>query len=79
MIRTILIVLAAAATLAIGGCGSLDGKLQNVLTTSLTGDRAFLNSLYGPIGITSELRAEDAAELRRLRAAAAAAASADAK
>jgi len=63
-------ILAAAALLA--GCGTLDGKLQNVLTTSLTGDRAFLSSLYGPIGITSELRAEDAAELRRLRAAAAA-------
>lgn len=65
----------AALVVLLAGCGSLDGKLQNVLTTSMTGDRAFVSSLYGPIGITSELRGEDAAELRRLRAAAAAAAS----
>lgn len=64
-------IILAAALLA--GCGTLDGKLQNVLVMSLSGDRAFVNSLYGPVGISSELRADDAAELRRLRAPAKAA------
>lgn len=66
MIRTILIVLAAAATLAIGGCGTLQGKFENALTFTLTGDRVFVTSLYGPVGITTELREADAAALRRL-------------
>ena len=64
-------IILAAALLA--GCATLDGKLQNVLVMSLSGDRAFVNSLYGPVGISSELRADDAAELRRLRAPAKAA------
>ena len=48
------------------GCSSL-GKFDNVLVVSLTGDRAFVSSLYGPIGITAELREADARELQRLR------------
>lgn len=57
---------------ALSGCGTLEGKLENVLTTSLPGDRAFSASLYGPFGFTSELRKADAEELKRLRALAAA-------
>lgn len=49
----------------LGGCSA---TFENVLTTSLQGDRAFVSSLYGPIGITSELRKADADELKRLRA-----------
>lgn len=56
--------LCAAAALA--GC-STTGKLDNLITVSLTGDRAFATSLYGPIGITAELRADDARELKTMR------------
>lgn len=56
--------LCAAAALA--GC-STAGKFDNVLVTTLSGDRAFVSSLYGPIGITAELRAEDARELQVMR------------
>lgn len=53
----------------LGGCSA---TFENVLTTSLQGDRAFVSSLYGPLGITTELRKADADELKRLRALAAA-------
>lgn len=53
----------------LGGCS---GTFENVLTTSLQGDRAFGTSLYGPVGITMEFRKADAEEIRRLRARAAA-------
>ena len=57
---------AAAACAALAGC-STTGKLDNVLLTTLAGDRAFVASLYGPLGITAELRADDARELRAMR------------
>lgn len=47
----------------LSACGTM---FDNVLVVSLTGDRAFVSSLYGPVGITAELREDDAAELRRL-------------
>lgn len=58
-----------AAALALAGCSTV-GKFDNVLVVSLTGDRAFVSSLYGPIGITAELRQADAqalAEMARAR------------
>ena len=57
---------ALAACAALAGC-STAGKLDRVLLTTITGDRAFVASTYGPIGVTAELRAEDARELQRLR------------
>ena len=62
------------AACLLAGCGTLDGKLDNVLVVTPSGDRAFVNSLYGPIGISAELRKQDAAALRRLQSQAAAAA-----
>lgn len=56
MLRVLLI---AACALLLGGCSTV-GKFDNVLVMSLTGDRAFVSSLYGPIGITAELREADA-------------------
>lgn len=61
----ILITLCAAAALA--GCSSVPGRFDNLITVSLTGDRAFVSSLYGPVGITAELREQDARELQRMR------------
>lgn len=52
--------LAAAALCA--GCSTV-GKFDNVLVVSLNGDRAFVSSLYGPVGITAELREADAQAL----------------
>lgn len=60
-----------AACAALTACGSVPGRFDNVLVTTLDGDRAFVSSLYGPVGLTAELRAEDARELKRLREAAA--------
>jgi len=49
------------------GCSSTPGRFDNLIVVSLAGDRAFVSSLYGPIGITAELRADDARELKRMR------------
>ena len=55
------------ACLALTGCGSVPGRFDNLLTVSMSGDRAFVTSLYGPIGVTAELRAADARELLAMR------------
>ena len=53
------------ATLALAGCGSIDvgAQLQNRVTTTLGCDRAFFASVWGPIGITSEIDKRDLAEM----------------
>lgn len=51
------IALAIVALLA--GCGTLDGKMENRVTTTLACDRAFYTSLFGPIGITGEIDKRD--------------------
>ena len=55
------------ATLCVALTGCATGRFDNLITVSLTGDRAFVASTYGPVGITAELRKEDAAELKRMR------------
>lgn len=60
-------ILTLALCAALAGC-STTGRFDNLITVSLTGDRAFVSSLYGPIGITAELRASDARELRAMAA-----------
>lgn len=60
--KLIPVILAALLT----GCSSLKGTFENRITTTLTGDRAFVTSLYGLVGITAELSPEDARELRRI-------------
>ncbi len=79
MQRLLLAAAAAGLCLASAGCGTLDGKLENVLARSITGDRLFGNSMWGPIGIVSEFRAADAAEINRLLRQAAAAQARDAQ
>lgn len=56
----------ALCAAALTGCSTV-GKLDNLITVSLNGDRAFATSLYGPIGITAELRKDDARELHTMR------------
>jgi hypothetical protein len=59
-------ILALVACTAVAGC-STAGKFDNVLLTTLSGDRAFVASLYGGLGITAELRAADARELLAMK------------
>ncbi len=48
----------------LSGClATLDGKMENRITTSLACDRAFFASLYGPFGLTSEVDKKDLAHL----------------
>lgn len=63
MTRSIVLV---ALCLPLAACSSLKGTFENRITTTLTGDRAFFTSLYGPVGITAELSSEDARELQRI-------------
>lgn len=53
------------SALALSGCASIPfaDQLQNRITTTLACDRAFVASLYGPIGITSEIDKRDLAHL----------------
>jgi hypothetical protein len=53
------------ATLMLAGCGTIDvsAQLQNRVTTTLACDRAFVASLYGPIGVTSEIDKRDLAQM----------------
>jgi hypothetical protein len=62
--RRALAILAACAALA--GC-STTGKFDNVLLCTLNCDRAFVGSLVGPFGFTTELRAQDAREIQAMR------------
>lgn len=61
-----LVALAAACAALSAGC-AVTGKFDNLIVMSLNGDRAFVSSLYGPVGITSELRAQDARELELMK------------
>ena len=54
--------IALAALAFLSGC-AFDGQLQNRVTTTLACDRAFFASLYGPIGITSEIDKADLAQM----------------
>lgn len=58
------LILVAALAMSLAGCKTF----ENLIVRSLDGDRAFVASMYGPLGLTAELRAEDAAELQRLAA-----------
>lgn len=68
--KTIITLIVAAL---LTGCGTLDGKLDNVLTVTLAPDakpRAFLNSTYFGLSFGAELRDVDAqalADLVRIR------------
>ena len=52
------------AALILTGCATFDSaNFQNRVTTTLACDRAFVASLYGPIGITSEIDGRDLAQM----------------
>lgn len=43
-----------ATTALLSGCG-IASKLENVPVCSVTNDRAFLLSMYGPLGLSAEI------------------------
>lgn len=48
--------------LALTGCATT-GQFENRITRTLSCDRVFVASLYGPIGVTTEIDKKDVAEL----------------
>lgn len=58
-----LVTLTLGAAVLLGGCSTTPGLLANRLTCTVAGDKAFVTSLYGPIGITAEISKADAAEI----------------
>lgn len=58
---------ALCACMALTACGTSPGRFDNTLLTTLPADRAFAALLFGPFGITLELRQQDARELQAMR------------
>ena len=51
--------LATLAALLLCGCSTLE-SLENRVSCSADGKHAYINSLYGPVGVTSKIAAADA-------------------
>lgn len=55
----------AGMVLALSGCASLDGMLENRVSCTLDGKQALYSSMYGPVGITSMVSDGDSAAICR--------------
>ncbi len=55
--------IALIAALALAGCGTLDGKIDNRVACTAGKDKAFVVSEWGPIGITGKLAEADRAAI----------------
>ncbi len=49
--------LALIAALALAGCGTLDGKIDNRVACTAGKDKGYVVSEWGPLGITGKLAA----------------------
>lgn len=65
-------ILLAGMVLALSGCASLDGMLENRVSCTLDKKQALYSSMYGPIGVTSLVSDSDSAAICRPAAAASA-------
>lgn len=45
----------------LSGCSTLNGMLENRLTCTVAGDKAYFISLYGPIGVSALISDQDSA------------------
>lgn len=64
MKRFALIVAGLLVACLLSGCLAVfEGSMQNRITTTLDCKRGFVTSLYGPIGLTSEIDKADVAYL----------------
>ena len=57
------LLVSAFLTIALSGCANSGINFDNRLSVSLAGDKLFINSMYGPLGITSEVSDKDRAAL----------------
>ena len=57
--------LIALAALALSGCGTLDGKLDNRVVCTAAKDKLFGVSMWGPVGIASVFAEQDRAVICR--------------
>ena len=55
-----------AMALVLTGCATT-GQFENRITRTLSCDRVFVASLYGPIGVTTEIDKKDVAELCKVK------------
>ena len=53
--------LAAAGLLALTGCASIERQFENRILCTMANDRMMVASMWGPIGIASNVRDADAA------------------
>ena len=58
-----ILILVVAVTLA--GCGNLSGYLENRIACTAAGDRAMVVSMWGVVGVASDVRAADAQRVCR--------------
>jgi hypothetical protein len=49
------------AALALSGCASLDGKLENRIACTVARDKAHVISEWGPVGLATVISPKDAA------------------
>lgn len=59
--RNMKLALTLFAALALTGCTTLDGKLENRIACTVAKDKAFIVSEYGPVGISATVSPKDAA------------------
>ncbi|MES2958508.1 MAG: hypothetical protein V4792_09980 [Pseudomonadota bacterium] len=59
MLRSLLI---TCAVVALSGCSTLGAKIDNRVSCTLGGDKMLYTSMWGWVGVTSEVDARDAAQ-----------------
>lgn len=57
--------LIAIAAVALSGCSTLDGKMDNRLACTVAGDMLYAISEYGPVGISAKISDKDRAVVCR--------------
>lgn len=55
------VALLVALATTLGGCATLEGRMDNRLACTLAKDKAYLVSEYGPVGVSATISAKDAA------------------
>jgi len=53
--RNAMIVLALVSSVALSGCGTFNGQFKNVPVCAIGEQKAYVISMYGPVGVGSKL------------------------
>lgn len=60
MKKSMLLTLIAISLVPLSGCTSFNPEMfENRASCAIAGDKAFVNSMYGPVGITSVISPKD--------------------